>query len=72
MCVQSIYTFLYIDMPDVTASYGTPFDFIAFLGIFIQKKTILFSRNPERPHSSRRTYQFIQRPSKRKMRFGLF
>ena len=22
-------------MPDVTASYGTPFDFIAFLGIFI-------------------------------------
>ena len=23
-------------MPDVNASYGTPFDFIAFLGIFIK------------------------------------
>ena len=26
-------------MPDVTASYGTPFGFIAFLGIFIHFST---------------------------------
>ena len=33
--VFSQYThFVYIDMPDATASYGTPFDCIAFFGYF--------------------------------------
>ena len=30
-----MHIFKYIDMPDVAASYGTPLDSIAFLGIFI-------------------------------------
>ena len=34
MCVWSIYTFWYIDMPDVTAIYGTPYDFMAFFWLF--------------------------------------
>ena len=34
MCVKSIRIFLYIDLPDVTASYGRPFDFIAFFWVF--------------------------------------
>ena len=37
-CVSNQYgirTFWYINISDVTASYGTPFDFIAFLSIFI-------------------------------------
>ena len=35
MCVQSIYTFWYIDMSDVTANYGTIEFIIAFLHIFL-------------------------------------
>ena len=31
---MSILTFLSFDMPDVTTSFGMPFDFIAFLGYF--------------------------------------
>ena len=34
MCVLLIHTFWYIDMPDVRASYGIPFDFIKFFGHF--------------------------------------
>ena len=34
MCVQSIHTFWYINMPDVTASYETFFDFITVFGYF--------------------------------------
>ena len=39
---QNVYlikcTFLYIDMPNVTASYGTPFAFIAFIVIFTLRR----------------------------------
>ena len=34
MYVYSIHTFWYIDIPDVTASYGVPIDFIAFFRVF--------------------------------------
>ena len=35
MCVLLTHIFKYIDIPDVTISYGIFLDFTAFLGIFI-------------------------------------
>ena len=35
VCLINTHTFWCINMLDVTASYGMPFDFIAFFGIFI-------------------------------------
>ena len=36
MCVQSIHIFYYIDLPDVTASNGMPFGYIAFFFWYFQ------------------------------------
>ena len=37
LCIPSIHTLWYIDMPDVTVSYGMYLDFIAFLGYLSSK-----------------------------------
>ena len=42
--VTHSFTFWYIDMADVFASYGWPFDLIAFLGIFINYWRVFMSK----------------------------
>ena len=44
LCVWWIHSFWYVDMPDVTATYGTPLDFVAFWFIFIV--LVYFYRKP--------------------------
>ena len=41
MCLINIYTFYCFDMPDVTASYGMPLDFIQLFGYFYALLTII-------------------------------
>ena len=52
-----------IDMLDVTASYGRPFDFTAFLGIFIRDKKAVFEiKNLAPLESTRMTHLNIPSP----------